>query len=219
MAFVVPGVCRFTINQTYGGRNVANVIDMDIDSESPSTREECIEDQADVLWNQWCDDILPNMTDGIGIASVTWVDLDTSSGSVGEVTTTGSNPAPQTGGATGTGWGPAMAVLVRKVITQGRGRKNGRMYLTGYNESLTQDGDPGALEASSVPILQGDVDAFKGNIEQDTGVDPPFYSSHWVVTHVLTRDEDEHPLTGDSRQISNLIVEQTLATQRRRQRR
>lgn len=216
---VVPGVCRFSIVGSYDGHAIANILDMDIDTVGVSTRAESIADQADVIWNNWADLIMPNISSLYSMTEVRWVDLNSADGTTGSINTTGTNPAPQVGGAANTGFPGSVAFLVKKVINAERGRRDGRMFVCGATEGLTPIGDANEMATASVATLQGTFNALLTAINQTSGFDPPFYDSGLSVVHILTRDALGHPLTGDHRQVSSLQVQQTLATQRRRLRR
>lgn len=215
---IVPGVCRYTLNASMGEHNFSNVIDMDINTAPGESREDCVLDQADVIWNQWCSDILVHQVNNYQLMSIDIVDLDSADGIAGTVPGTGSNPPPQAGDDSGAPWAPAVSVLVRKLLVTGRGRRNGRWYVGGYAENRTPDGEPGRLDAANLAVLQDDFTSFFGNINQDIGVDPPLYSSELVVVHITARDGDGHPTAGDSRAVAAVQVDELLATQRDRQR-
>lgn len=215
---IVPEVCRYTLNATMGGRNFSNVIDMRINPEAGQNRNDCVLDQADIIWNQWCTDVLPVQVDNYSVVSLDIVDLDSSDGIAGTIAGTGSNPAPQSGDDTGAPFPPGVAVLVRKLLVTGRGRRNGRWYVGGYAENRSSDGQPDRLDAANLAVIQSDFDSFFGNINQDPGVDAPFYVSRLCVVHITARDADGHPTAGDSRDVAQLQVDSIFATQRDRQR-
>ena len=220
--FLVPTVCRFTVNGSFGPRKVANIIDMHIDTTgSTHSREEVIPDQAGIILNQWTSDILPNISYAYVAESVSWLDLNSDDGTVGERSSSGGHNWPTPGGFTGSSMPGNVAILVRKLISGGRGSKNGRMYLVGVDESYTF-AEFNNITASILATLNTKVSHFLDNINQSVGLNEQNYTSLMVVSHILTRyppkanQEVGSPHTGIGHGVQNLVVDSTLATQRRR---
>lgn len=222
MPFIVPGVCRFTVNGTVGGRPVANIIDMFLDTTGSTTsREEACFAQAGIVLNEWSDHVLNWATSNYSAESVSWVDLDDEDGTTGLRTQTDQETWPQQGAETQAPTAPNAAMLVNKEIQGGRTRRNGRLYIYGVPETHTQSGNAGLLTAEFLAARRDDMESMLGNLNQDEG--GAFeYESFVVVVHILTRGPDGPngtpgpPLTGDHRQVNALTVQQLLATQRRR---
>lgn len=224
MPFVVPGVCRYTINGTINDRTSANILDMQIDTTGTVvTRTEAVLEVAKDILNAWHGNVLAGLSAGAVATSVTWVDLDEADGSTGEITSTSSNNWPSGGPAGGETLPGATSVLVRKLTTSGRGQRSGRLYLAGMNEGAIQGQ---FLTAGAFAGLQTQFDNF-ANAINDQGIFD--IQRQLVVVHVLTREAptpesapgrgDGHlgaPLTGNYTAVENLAVEQRLATQRRR---
>lgn len=212
MPFVVNGVCRYTVNALVGTKAVANIIDMFIDTTGAAQdRDDAIFDQAGILINEWSDHVLPRLSNSYIAQNVAWVDLDSATGTTGSRNTTGQEVWPQAGVVSSEALVRNAAVLVRKVSTSARGSRNGRMYIGPISESQAAASN---LDATALAGWQGDMTSFLGNINQAPL--PGTYSSEMVVTHILTRDADGNPLTGNSTPVSTLAVQQLLATQRRR---
>ncbi len=214
MAIIVPGVCRYTIHGTYGGREIANVLDYRIDTTGEITaRADAIEDMAGVLINEWSDHVLSWVDNGYSATSVTWVDLDEADGTVGERTSTGQETWPQAGVDVGPAFPGNVAVLWRKVGAPQRGARSGRMYIVGCPEDYTDDSpSPNRLNATTLAGTQTNATSFLGNTNQSGGG----YESDLVVVTTTARDEDGHPTAGVGRVVESLVVDATLATQRRR---
>src|SRR5437773_2485583 len=108
---VVGGVCRFTLDMTYGDRPAHTVLDMHIyDRDVVTSRHDAILDQAGVLNTQWGADVGEHLTPHLTLDSVSWVDLDTDDGKVGSIDGT-------TAGTDDTTCFPGnVAVLVTKVV-------------------------------------------------------------------------------------------------------
>lgn len=214
---VVNGVCRFTLHGTLAGEDVSNVVDMFIDTTGSSLdRNECIADQADVIWNEWVDRILPLQVDNLALQTVSWVDLDEVDGEIGSISGTGSNPSPQAGGDSGPPTPSNAAIYVRKTVTGARGSRAGSWYIPGVAESMTTDGAPNDLAAATVTSLQTAFNGLLTAINQNGPGFPGDYDSRLVVVHVTERDANGHPTEGEGRTVSALAVRQRLATQRRR---
>lgn len=209
---IVPDVCRFAVNQHWSnGRKVVNVLDMRIFNENlTTTRNEAIEDQAEIISNRWSVDVFAHLANNLVMETVSWVDLNSSSGSTGSVAfesgDTGAEPTDQA-------YQPNTAFLVSKVIGgHARGARNGRMYLAGMHEG--QSADDGSLVISDV---QTDLDSFFGNINQDNGLTDPAYTSRLCVVHLGPKPagpDDDWP--GTSSDVTQLVVQPVAATQRRR---
>lgn len=215
---LVPGVCRFTVNAVLAGIDVATVLDFDLNTSGLfQDRIDSIDDQAGVIVNQWCDHVLPWCSNDYTALSVSWVDLDTADGSVGIKTTGGDEALPQSGGEAQISCPNNVALLVTKRVQAGRSSRNGRMFLAGVASQQVQAADPRRLAPAWVAAVQTHMTDMLAALNQDVSV-PVTYQSHLVVTHVLTRDEDGHPLTGEGREVTSLTVENLLATQKRRQR-
>jgi hypothetical protein len=220
--FVVPRVCRFTVNGHFMDRKVANVIDMTIDTTGVITnRADAISDQCGVLLNQWHTDILPSLSILYFADSVSWLDLNSEDGSVGSRTTSGGHTWPAAGGDSLSPMPGNVSALVHKSTTSARGARQGRMYLPGVTEPETQSTTPNTLDPTVVTALNTKLSAFLGNINQSSPGDG--YSSDMVVVHILTRAPLEpgqkppgSPATGNSSKVSGMTVDTRLATQRRR---
>jgi hypothetical protein len=214
--FIVPGVVRYTINQRKEGRVVANVLDYFLETTgSVEDRPGSVSDMAGVLINEWSDEILTQVTTDLVAESVSWVDLDSASGSTGIRTTTSQETWPQTGIGTNDPYPSNVAVLVKKNTAGGRGRRAGRLYLAGVSEGTNDATSSNNITAATQTALNTRFAAFLGNTNQ-TVTAALEYTSAMSVVHVLTRDADGRPLTGDHNVVTNLAVDRTLATQRRR---
>lgn len=221
MPFIVPGVARYSVNGTIGGREVVNIIDMFIDTTgSTSDRETSIFEQCGILINEWSDHILNWTCNSYQATSISWVDLDDADGSTGERSVTDQETWPQVGAETQPSSPPNTSMLWTKLAEGGRSTRNGRSYLVGIPEAQTDAANPALLSGAFVTARQDDAESFLGNINQtDDGIID--YDSWMVVTRVLTRGPGSGsnpgpPLTGEGRRVTALRVEQRLATQRRR---
>lgn len=211
MPLVVAGVCRFALNQTFHGRDVVNIVDMDIDSVGElSDRNDAITDQAEVLAKQWSDDVMPDLVSDLVLVSVSWVDLNSEDGSTGSFSGSGGTALPHAGGVDNNPSSSNVSILVTKQTSSGRGSKNGRMYVCGLPEAYTTRADPNHIDSGFLATLQEDFDAWLTNINQDSGVDPPLYNSDLNVVHNAAGGTPSHT------KVDDLNVQGLLATQRRR---
>lgn len=213
MALTVPGTCRYSVNGVSDGRAVVNVLDMIIDTTgSVGSREDAIDSQCGIIINEWCDHILPFLSSTYTFNNVSWVDLDSATGSVGSRASTSQETLPQPGGDGGAPLSVNAAMLVRKVTTVRRGARQGRMFLSPTTEVNTSGN---VLTPGLISGLNTNLASFLGNVNQEDA-DPTEYQSQLAVVHVLTRDADGNPLTGESTAVSALVVQSRLASQRRR---
>lgn len=222
MPLIVPQVCRYTMNGTYAGRPVANVIDMQIDTTgSTMDRPTAIDQQAGVLLNQWKTQLMTIAMPQYVFTSVSWLDLNSSTGSVGSRTTSGATTLPAPGTAAGTPMPGNVAYLIRKMTTAVRGARKGRIYICGVSESATFTTTTNTIEPSQLTTMQTMLTSFFGNVNQTPGT-PTTYSGRMVVVQVLTYDPpvpphtSPSPATGTHHFVTSLQLDSLLATQRRR---
>lgn len=218
MAFIVPGVCRYTVNQLFEGRLVANILDMRIDTTGAiADRDTAVADQAEIILDEWDDSIRVRQVDDLSCTSVSWVDLDDASGTTGDISTGASNSWPAAGAITDPPEPGGVSVLVQKRLTgSARDRRNGRLYLCGISNSQVDTSNANLLASAYLTDFQTQFDAFFGDINQNGG-GPLTYESALCVVHILTRDlVTGAPLTGNSTDVDELVVDPAFAYQRRR---
>lgn len=181
---VAPGVCRYTINQTYGGRPVANVLDMHINNEEIGTSraEACFEVAGDIL-NNWVDHVMTIQTGAVAFNSITWVDLTSEDGATGIRTETSNETLPQNGGAAGTnGWGN-VAWRVNKGGSARRGQRSGRMYLVGVPDEANENSNPSVVIPTWAGYVNTAMADFLAGINDREG--PNRVLRELVVLHVV----------------------------------
>lgn len=220
--FIVPTVCQYTIHGVYGGKPIANVLGFHIDTTgSTLDRPSAIEQMGGVLLNQWHTDILPMVVNAYSATSVSWLDLNSDDGAIGSRTSSGGHNWPATGGEGLNPMAGNVSILVRKLVGAKRGARKGRMYVVGAGEDMTVSGEPNRLSSGFLGNLNTKFSAFLDNCNQENQ-GTASYSSKMVVIHVLTRQPDKHgkpnalPLTGEGLTVTDLQVDELLATQRRR---
>jgi len=225
LTFIVPGVAQYTINGSYGGRKVANVVHMKIDTTgSVIDRTNAVNAMAGIVLNEWTDHLLPKQAAAYTAESVSFVDLDSADGSVGSRTQTAEQtwPKPGTGGTLP--FPGNVALLVRKNLNGQRGVRKGRMYICGIQEADTVSPAQNELVAAAVTSWQTNMTNWFGSMNQ-TDQGPLGYNARLCIAHILTREPPSNPnkpwipgnpLTGVAIEVTSLSVDKTLATQRRR---
>lgn len=207
---VVPGVCRFTVNQTLGGQVVANVLDMQVDTTGTvmSRTSACRGVAGDIL-NAWHGQFREIQVDNLTCVSVSWLDLDSLSGSRGVRTDTSEHQWPAQGGVASNAAMPAVvAMRIDKVVDGGRGTRHGRMYLAGVLESWTDPDTTQSWEAGAVDEVNGRAEAFLNAVtDQGINADP---QRSLVVVH------DVSGVAPSFSQVTDLFVNPRIATQVRR---
>lgn len=207
---MIPGVCRFAVNQRIAGQQVVNIVDMQIDTTgSEVSRADAVFEVAGDILNNWTDHILTLQVDELQAESVSWLDLDSLSGSVGERTSTSAEVWPQGGTQTTQAVLPSLVALrIDKNTEGGRGTKKGRMYLSGMNEGATDAGVALSWSSGFLPAAQAGVDAFLAGInDQDIGGVPLAVQRQMVVVHATA---------GTYSEVRSLSVNPLISTQVRR---
>lgn len=159
MGLVVAEIVRFTLNGTYLGRPIANVIDMRVGGTGVTdTRSDQIGACANALLDAWASFICPRLSNSYSFTSLTWVDLDSDSGEVGEKSGTANNQLPKAGGRNSPGITGAVAMLVTKQTVSARGERAGRLFIPG----LTEDNvDGNIIEPSFLTTMNDDLSQFQ----------------------------------------------------------
>lgn len=210
---VVPNVCRYTINGTYGGRPVANIFDLLIEVDPSSNRGAAILEGAEILLDNWNDRILPRVVNDYVADSVSWVDLNSAFGTVGTITSFDATIWPAAGAGTGEAMPANVAIRAIKNITASRGQRKGRTYFVGVAEGDTT-GNPNILNGAAVTAWNTALSGFRAQLAY-TGIHG---SGLPVVIHTRLNKLVTPPVlevTGTS-VVSSMTVDPTLATQRRR---
>ena len=205
---VAPGVCRFTLEGVVIDRPWAMVLDIDIDSGGVGGRDDNIRDQAQVLLNEWIDHIRASVNTNTTLTGVSWTDLDSLTGSTGFRSDAASpRVMPSAGTVSGDSLSGGAAALIHKAGTGGRGRRGGRIFLTGLAESQANGNQ---LAGGTVTSMQAGMALFLSGINQSGATSFGGYDSQLVVVHAPggTFVSFDH--------VDALVVQARLATQRRR---
>lgn len=214
---IAPGVARYTVHGTYAGRAIANVLDFFISPGVGVDRDVAVAAQAAVLVSAWADNIVENVANNYQAASVSWVDLDSALGTVGETTTGTGTDFPISGSGVDTPMPGNVAYRVNKAIVAARGQRQGRMYLVGVPESSTADATPNTVDSTVRAAIDVDLAQFLSDVNIIAGGSPDYAASLCVV-HTVVSDPGPPPVityTGNSL-VTGLTTDTTLASQRRR---
>lgn len=211
---IAPGICRYAVNQTYAGRNVVNIIDMRVDTTgSIETRADAVYGVAGDILNNWDDHLRPGQVAQLILESVSWVDLDDVDGSTGLRSSTSDKTWPAAGEDAANGLpGSVAGLIVKTAPGGGRSTRNGRMYFAGIAEAATTLLAPNTIDGTSVTGRNASLADFLEGIN-DT-VDPSDVQKQMVVVH--TRKVGSVVTYEGSSDVTSLLLQPTLATQRRR---
>lgn len=216
MALIAPGICRFTINATFAGRNVANVLDMQVDTTGGTTpRSEAVSDIAGDILNNWSDHVIPRLVDDYVAQDVSWVDLDSAGGTTGSRSVTSTTTWPEAGPSVSAPLPGNVSVLVKKQVTGARGKRSGRMYLVGFSEGTTADTSANTIDSATRTTLDSYWALFLAGINDAEG--PTLdVQRQLVVLHTRIPSVGADPEYNGYSAVSSLTTDETLATQRRR---
>lgn len=206
---VVPGVCRFSLYGTISDRPWVNIVDMHINTSVVGSRDDAIQDQAEVLNQEWSEHWSAFLGAAWTHVGCRWVDLDSAGGSTGETSeTSGAAVLPNTGDASGEIYAGNIAILVRKNAGAGRGTRPGRWYVPGSVEANVAGNN---LHGGVTGPLATMLGTLLSSINQSGGVlTSGTYDSELVVVHA--------PALGPASftNVTSLAADTRLATQRRR---
>lgn len=217
---VAPGVCRYTVQGTYGGRSIANIVDLYLEPTGGSDRHDMIEAMAGIIISAWADDVLDNIVTDYTAESLSWVDLDNAGGEVGSQTAGSGTDFPASGLATDQPMPGNVAFRVNKSITAARGQRQGRMYLVGVPETATAANVPNTISGGVISAVNSDMAAFLGKMNV-TLTGAVTGASALVVLHTHTEANPSPPpatitVYDDLSLVTALTLDSTLGSQRRR---
>ncbi len=207
---VVPQVCRYAVNQTIGGQDVVNILDMQVDTTGSTTgRSDALFNVAGDILNAWSARILVNQSNQLSALSVSWLDLNTLDGNTGERSGTSANAWPKAGSLTGTGVMPAMVSLrADKATSGGRGTKRGRIYFAGMREDDTAPGVAMSWTSTIVRDWNAGLALFLQNINDQDAAGIPFDIQRQLVV--------VHAGLGTFSEVTGLSANPLISTQVRR---
>lgn len=210
---VAPDMVRLAFNGSMAGQDIVNILDVAVtDYGLGLSRDDAVFEMVGDALNNFADHVVPLLTDNYSFNSVSWVDLDSLDGSTGERTSTADTSLPLNGQDTGAPMPGGVALLVTKVNSGGRRTRNGRWYLSGIAEGVTDPSNPNTANAQFVTTANTALEAFRSGIEGIEEVGVNNYTSSPNVIHTVNGN-----YVGRDK-ITAFVVQPTLATQRRRQR-
>ena len=159
---IVPDVCRYTIEGSYLGAPCFNILDTYLPADGLMTRPEAVAAMAEVVLDAWSDFVLPVMKSQYTAEAVSWLDLDSATGTTGSTTrgSTADGPYaiwPKTGEIGGEAYTGAVATLVRKRSVATRGQRQGRMFLPPPGEADIAGNTIGAPYLAALNTALGEV--------------------------------------------------------------
>lgn len=211
MAIIVaPSVCRFTVNGVANGRPVANIVDCQVDTTgSVISRAEAIFNLAGDIINNWDDHVMTLTTSQYTAQSVSWVDLNSVDGTVGERSVTSDTSWPANGRATGGTAQGNVAYRVNKVGGVTRGQRRGRMYIPCVSEDANLGTNGNLVNPTFVGYVNSAMGEFLDGINDDI-IPGREYSSKMVVVHLVGDTFESYS------DVEQLICDPTFGSQRRR---
>lgn len=216
---IAPNVARFSVIGTYSGRNWANVFDMRIqfDPLDPTSRGTYVVAQARDVLHAFDDRILPSLSNQLQAVQVNYVDLNSAEGVAGFVQTGGGDTWPKAGGQSGQCMPGNVSVLATKIAPGGgRRTRNGRTYIVGASETITDVANPSLISTASVADFTTKFEGFSSDISNT--IIGEGYSSNMVVVHTHNAGTVQDPdiVYDGYSDVTSFICQQRLATQRRR---
>lgn len=211
---IYNSIVRYTYNSTYAGRDVANVMDMAVIPAGATTRPVAIQRVAECLIDAWWDLLnLGPINTGFQTNSLSWVDMNSTSGSTGNTNAGFLHTLPKTGESDGNRMPGNVAYRVNKSILGSRGKRSGRMYLAGVNEEATAKTNPNVLTSAYATDLGGKIATYFNAIDETfTGV----VTCYPVVTHTEEQGDPPVIVAAGFSTVTSFLVDTTLGSQRRR---
>lgn len=208
MTLIVPSIVRCTINGTYLGSPVANIIDVLVpEAWGGHERDEACEACAVEVLFAWHTHVLPVLKGQYIAESVSYVDLSSVEGVTGTVTNAGATVWPYPGGVGGEPYSGAIAILVTKSTGSRRGERSGRMFLTPPGEA---DVNGNTIGAPYITALNEALAGFQESVESR----PP--GGPYAELHVVHKTRLSE--IGTSTAITSMTARARVSTQRRRNR-
>ena len=209
MPFQMTNMVRYALlGRWSNGRPVVNMLDMSVKLAAdfdplgiaPSRLEMCETVALDIADN-WSDHLLPYMTSAYTFEGISWVDLDSASGSVGFKAPDG---GPVVGGLGADSMPPQNTLLITKVEgSRTRGTRPGRWYLSALRD---QDVDNnGLVRPEWRAQMDIQLEEFRSGIE-DQSVSSPI----WRVPVVI------HESAATAGEITTFSTSQKIGKQGRR---
>lgn len=202
---ILSGEVRYAVHGKILGSPWTNIWDFQLNP--VGARNDAIQTKARLMLDVYADHIMPSVSSAMTVDSCSWVDLDSATGSTGEVTDTSAHDFPLAGAVVGDTVPANAAVLVIKHTQAGRKFRDGRLYLCGITETQTSGNSLGTGAHSALQAKFNQIYSIVNQPLADGSL------SSWGVVSISPGSAAFHNT------ITSVGVEALLATQRRRLRR
>ena len=208
MPLVQQAIARFSIIGDLAGEACVNVLDVEINTDPPDTREDACFDVAGDLLNNWTDHILPNVSAIYTALRVNWVDLNSADGSTGSRSSTSANTWPLVGARSGAPLPNNTYARIQKVLSgRSRQERSGTLRLGGILEEDTV----GGLENNVLaPTAQAAFNSAFEDLKDGINGGGLFENKNLAVVHTVNREATGFSL------ISTFQCQPVVGTLRRR---
>lgn len=209
---VAPEVTRFTVNGTYAGQPVANVIDVVYSIVAGSL----VRGPANLAMAERLEDcykgsgMFARLSTQLSYSSTSWVDISSLDGDVGEYTWAAPGVGSNTSGMPGN-----VALRWNKTATGQRGARPGKMYIPGLGENDTTT-SPNEINTAGLSAWQAIATEFYDLFRDDLVVDAFTVSPLMVIVRTRRPTPESDPIWVDNSNVTALTVQQRVASQRRR---
>lgn len=211
---VAPGVGRFSVNGNYAGQPYTNVWDIGpaVATGGAPDRPTFMALAAERLWEIFAVDFAANFSEQLDLTDISYVDLDSTEGTVGTFTPS----APAGGIVTGSTMPGNVAVRFNK--NSGgytRGQRAGRFYMAGAIDSWTTT-DPNLLVGAVVTILNDAATQLMTDFGTPIVNGDDSFSLVPKVIHTRRPTPDSDPVFVSATNVTGFGLQTRLASQRRR---
>lgn len=212
---IAPDCVRYSVNYTYNSRPHVNIIDMVVLDQSGGTfsRDDAVHATAGDVLDAWHQNVRLVQNVSVQLQSVSWVDLNSLDGSVGEISSTTDTTWPANGTVTGQGIPANVSLLVTKQTTNRRSSRAGRMFVGGMSEAST---DGSYVPTATLNTWAGFFGDFTESLTETGTIS--VYQNFPTVIHTRNDGTAANPdivYTGNT-QVTSFAPQALLATQRRR---
>lgn len=205
-----PNVVEIALIHSYGGRTAVNVWHMERNVE---IGDPAWEDVVEDFVGNWQDHVLERLSNQVAFIRADWRSLDPGDNTVGTTLPIGGKAT--NGGQPGPPGPPNLALLVHKnTSNRPRGRRDGRSYLVGVDES-TVDQTGTYLNAARVATNTQLQNFYDGISDISTFA----WGDQWPVvleTTPASRAPGNTPVVIGARRVTSITVDPLIATQRDR---
>lgn len=211
---IYNSIARYTIHGTYGGQEVANVLDMAVIPAGSTPRAQAVQEVGFMMIDAWWTMLNSDpINTGYTATLCSWVDLNSETGSTGSATNGVLHGFPKTGTSAGLRMPGNVTYKIRKSITGTRGRRSGSIFLAGVNEESTDNAAPNIVNSTYMALLTTRMTTLFNDLDGTiVGV-----ATHYpVVCHTKLEGAPPVPVANGFSNVSIFTPENRLSSQRRR---